>query len=41
MSGDTDYAQYDTAIAEQGAAFIEKPFSAEGLVTKVREALQR
>jgi predicted HD phosphohydrolase len=41
MSGYTDYAQYDPAVAEKGAAFIEKPFSAEGLVAKVRDALQR
>jgi len=41
MSGYTDYAQYDPAVSEQGAALIEKPFSAEGLVAKVRGALQR
>jgi PAS domain S-box-containing protein len=39
ISGYTDYATYDSTIVERGLAFLEKPFSAEGLVAKVREVL--
>jgi signal transduction histidine kinase len=39
ISGYTDYALFDPTISERGASFLEKPFSAEALVAKVREAL--
>jgi PAS domain S-box-containing protein len=41
MSGYTDYAMFDRVISEHGAAFIEKPFSADALVTKVRDVLSQ
>jgi signal transduction histidine kinase len=41
ISGYTDYAMFDSAIVDHDLAFLEKPFSAEGLVTKVREVLGR
>jgi signal transduction histidine kinase len=41
MSGYTDYAMFDRTISEHGAAFIEKPFSADALVTKVRDVLSQ
>jgi PAS domain S-box-containing protein len=39
ISGYTDYALFEPIIADRGAAFLEKPFSAEALTIKVREAL--
>ena len=39
MSGYTDYAMHDETIVERDLPFLEKPFSAEGLVTKIREVL--
>jgi CheY-like chemotaxis protein len=39
ISGYTDYAMFDATIAERDLAFLEKPFSAEGLVAKVRDVL--
>jgi PAS domain S-box-containing protein len=39
ISGYTDYAMVDAAIVDGDLAFLEKPFSAEGLVAKVREVL--
>ena len=41
ISGYTDYAMFDPAISEHGAAFLEKPFSAEALVAKVRDVLNQ
>jgi CheY-like chemotaxis protein len=41
ISGYTDYAMFDGTIVERDLAFLEKPFSAEGLVTKVRDVLSR
>jgi CheY-like chemotaxis protein len=40
MSGYTDYALFEPTIADKGAAFLEKPFSAEALVGKVRDVLR-
>ena len=37
ISGYTDYARFEPTIADKGAAFLEKPFSAEALIGKVRE----
>ena len=39
ISGYTDYALFEPTIADKGAAFLEKPFSAEALISKVREVL--
>jgi two-component system, cell cycle sensor histidine kinase and response regulator CckA len=39
ISGYTDYAAFDSTIIEPDLAFLEKPFSAEGLIAKVREVL--
>ena len=39
MSGYTDYAMFDETIVERDLAFLEKPFSVEGLVSKIREVL--
>ena len=39
ISGYTDYAMFDETIVERDLAFLEKPFSAEGLVTKIRDVL--
>jgi PAS domain S-box-containing protein len=39
ISGYTDYAMFDATIVERDLAFLEKPFSAEDLVAKVREVL--
>ena len=39
ISGYTDYAMFDETIVERDLAFLEKPFSAEGLVSKVRDVL--
>ena len=39
ISGYTDYALFEPTIADRGAAFLEKPFSAEALIGKVREVL--
>jgi DNA-binding NtrC family response regulator len=39
ISGYTDYAMFDETIVERDLAFLEKPFSAEGLVAKVRDVL--
>jgi len=39
ISGYTDYATFEPTIADKGAAFLEKPFSAEALMGKVREVL--
>ena len=39
ISGYTDYATFGPTIADKGAAFLEKPFSAEALMGKVREVL--
>jgi len=39
ISGYTDYATFEPTIADKGAAFLEKPFSAEALLGKVREVL--
>jgi signal transduction histidine kinase len=41
ISGYTDYAMFDNTIVEGELAFLEKPFSAEGLIAKVREVLGR
>jgi signal transduction histidine kinase/CheY-like chemotaxis protein len=41
ISGYTDYATFEPTIADKGAAFLEKPFSAEALMGKVREVLGR
>jgi signal transduction histidine kinase len=41
VSGYTDYAMLDETIVERDLAFLEKPFSAEGLVAKVRDVLSR
>ena len=40
ISGYTDYALFEPTIADKGAAFLEKPFSAEALIGKVREVLR-
>jgi CheY-like chemotaxis protein len=40
ISGYTDYALFEPTIADKGAAFLEKPFSAEALIGKVREVLK-
>ena len=34
-----DYATFEPTIADKGGAFLEKPFSAEALMRKVREVL--
>ena len=39
ISGYTDYARLEPAIAGPDASFLEKPFSAEALTRKVRELL--
>jgi len=39
ISGYTDYATFEPTIADKGGAFLEKPFSAEALMGKVREVL--
>jgi FixJ family two-component response regulator len=39
MSGYTDDAIVHHGVLEPGVNFIEKPFSTEGLVQKVREVL--
>jgi FixJ family two-component response regulator len=39
ISGYTDYALFEPTIADRGAAFLEKPFSAEALISKVRDVL--
>jgi CheY-like chemotaxis protein len=39
ISGYTDYAMFDATILARDLAFLEKPFSAEGLIAKVREVL--
>jgi PAS domain S-box-containing protein len=39
ISGYTDYALFEPTIADRGAAFLEKPFSADALIGKVRELL--
>jgi len=39
ISGYTDYAMFEPTIADKGAAFLEKPFSAEALIGKVRDVL--
>ena len=39
ISGYTDYASFDSTIVDRELAFLEKPFSAEGLIAKVREVL--
>jgi signal transduction histidine kinase len=39
ISGYTDYASFDSTIVDRELAFLEKPFSAEGLVAKLREVL--
>jgi len=39
ISGCTDYAAFDTATVGRDLAFLEKPFSSEGLIAKVREVL--
>jgi hypothetical protein len=36
----TDYALFEPTIADKGAAFLEKPFSAEALIGKVRDVLR-
>jgi CheY-like chemotaxis protein len=41
MSGYTGDAVIDQGTIGQGAAFLEKPFTAAGLVAKVREVLDR
>jgi PAS domain S-box-containing protein len=41
ISGYTDYAMFDSTIVERDLAFLEKPFSAEGLVAKVRDVLSQ
>jgi PAS domain S-box-containing protein len=41
ISGYTDYAMFDETIVERDLAFLEKPFSAEGLVAKVRDVLNQ
>jgi nitrogen-specific signal transduction histidine kinase/CheY-like chemotaxis protein len=41
ISGYTDYATFEPTIADKGAAFLEKPFSAEALLGKVREVLSQ
>jgi len=41
ISGYTDYASFDSTIVDRDLAFLEKPFSAEGLIAKVREALSQ
>src|SRR5262249_47186565 len=39
MSGDTDRAEDLTALHSGGHAFIEKPFTSEALLRKVRDVL--
>ena len=39
ISGYTDYAMFDPTIAARGAAFLEKPFTAEALITKVKQVI--
>jgi PAS domain S-box-containing protein len=39
ISGYTDYAMFDATIVDGDLAFLEKPFSAEGLIAKVHEVL--
>ena len=39
ISGYTDYAMVDATIVAGDLAFLEKPFSAEGLIAKVRGVL--
>jgi two-component system cell cycle sensor histidine kinase/response regulator CckA len=39
ISGYTGSAMFDATIVEGELAFLEKPFSAEGLIAKVREVL--
>jgi two-component system cell cycle sensor histidine kinase/response regulator CckA len=41
ISGYTDYAMFDSTVVEPDLAFLEKPFSAEGLVRKVQEVLSQ
>ena len=40
ISGYTDYALFEPTIADKGAAFLEKPFSAAALIGKVRDVLR-
>ena len=40
MSGYTDDNVFRTGQFEPGAAFIQKPFSAEALKQKIREAIE-
>jgi len=39
MSGYTDRGIEDVGLGEPGIAFLQKPFSVEGLARKVREVL--
>jgi len=39
ISGYTDYARLEPALADPGASFLEKPFSAEALTRRIRELL--
>ena len=41
ISGYTDCAMFDETILERDLAFLEKPFSAEGLVAKIRDVLNQ
>ena len=41
ISGYTDCAMFDETILERDLAFLEKPFSAEGLVAKIRDVLNK
>jgi hypothetical protein len=39
MSGYTDETIVDHGVLEPGLAFLEKPFTADGLVRKIQEVL--
>jgi hypothetical protein len=41
VSGYIDTAVLDLSLLEREAGFLQKPFSAEGLVGRVREILDR
>jgi two-component system cell cycle sensor histidine kinase/response regulator CckA len=41
MSGYTDNAVFHQGILEEGVNYIQKPFTIEGLINKMREVLDK